>query len=75
MIERREQPRLPLEPLPSLFTFEELFRQNLDRDVTSEARVLRPVDLAHAPRPEGRKDLVRPELRSGGERHFRLLTK
>ena len=53
----------------SLITFKELLRQHLYRDVTAEPRVFRPVDLSHPARPEGREDLVRAELRSGGERH------
>ena len=69
MIERCEQPRLSLEPLLPLFTFEEIFRQYLDRDLPIEARVLRPVDLPHPPRSEEREDLVGAELRGGGERH------
>ena len=66
----REQPRLPLEARSSLFTFKELFRQYLHRDVSIEARVPRPVDLSHPARAERREDLVRAEPRAGGERHF-----
>src|SRR5512135_1597628 len=69
MVERCEEPRLPLEALLALFTFQESFRQDLDRDLSIEARVPRPVDLSHSSRPEGREDLVRAELRSGRERH------
>ena len=61
--------RLALEPLPSLFTFEEFFRQDLDRDVSPEPRVLRPVDLPHPARAERGEDLVR---RRGGCRRRSL---
>ena len=44
-------------------------RQDLDRDVSAEARVLRPVDLTHPARPDLAEDLVGTELRAGGERH------
>ena len=46
---------------PSLFTFEELFREDLDRDVSSEPRVLRPIHLSHSPRPERRDHLIGAE--------------
>ena len=65
MVQRGEEPRLPLEPLSSLFTFKELFRQYLDRDLSREARVPRPVDLPHPARTEEREDLVGSELRAG----------
>jgi hypothetical protein len=69
MVQAREHPRLSLEAPSSFFTFKELFRQHLQGDRPVDARVLCPVDLAHAPRAQRREDLVRPELRSGGNRH------
>src|SRR5512144_2941034 len=66
---RGEELRLPLEPLPPLFTFEELFRQNLDRDVPRQPQVPRPIDLPHPARADLAEDLVGTELRAGGERH------
>ena len=71
VIQRGEQLRFPLEPLSPLFTFKELFRQDLDRDISREARVLRLVDLPHPSRADLAEDLVRAELRAGGERHRR----
>ena len=44
--------------------------QHLDRDVASEARVARAIDLAHPARADGREDLVGTEPGSGGECHF-----
>ena len=42
-------------------------RQDLDRDLAAEARVPRPVDLAHAAGPEGPEDLVRAEPPARGK--------
>src|SRR5512135_2920663 len=70
MIERCEQPRLSLEPLLPLFTFQEIFRQYLDRDVPRESRVPGPVHLPHPPRAEGREDLVGTEPDSRADRHL-----
>ena len=69
MIERCEEPRLPLEPLLPLFTFQEIFREDLHRDLAAEARVPGPVHLAHAPGAQGREDLVGPESGAGGDGH------
>ena len=47
-------------------------RQDLDRDISPEPRVLRPIDLPHSARAEGRDDLVRAEPRTGSEAHGML---
>ena len=65
MVQRGEQLRLPLEPLPPIFVFEELFRQHLDGDLSAESRVFRPVDLPHPARADRREDLVRAERVAG----------
>ena len=72
MVERRKQPRFPLEADPVFFTFQGLFRQDLDRDLAAETRVPRPVNLPHPSRAEGRKDFVRTEAGSGRKSHGRL---
>ncbi len=69
MVQARQRAGFPLEAKPPLFVLEEFFRQYLDRDVPAELRVLRPVDLAHSARAEGREDLVRPQACAGRERH------
>ena len=69
MIQRRNGPRLALEPGKRLGIRGHLPWQHLDRDVASEARVPGAVHLAHAPRPDGGEDLVRPETCSGCETH------
>ena len=43
--------------------------QHLDRDLAIQPRVVRAVDLAHAPRPDGRDDVVRAKTGSGIDAH------
>jgi hypothetical protein len=69
VVQRGERLRFPFEAKPSLFIFEELFRQDLDRDVSREPRVPRPIDLSHPARAEGGDDLVRAEAGAGDD-HF-----
>ena len=66
----REQLRLALEARSRLFTFEELFRKDLQRDHPVEPRVPGPVDLSHPARAEQREDFVGAELRAGLERQL-----
>ena len=68
-------PRFLLEALEPVRVLRESRGQNLDRHVAPKARILRPVDLPHPPSPDRRQDLVRPELRTGGERHFKPSTR
>ena len=74
VVQRGQELRLALEALLSLFTFKEIFRQYLDRDVPIEAQILRPVDLAHSTRPEERDDLIGAQPRGRGEGHRRPFT-
>ena len=59
--QRSEQARLAFETRQPLGVARELQRQRLDRDVTTESRVLRAIHLAHAAGAERGDDLVRPE--------------
>src|SRR5262245_34532046 len=43
--------------------------QNLQRNITPQPRVARPVDLAHAARAQRRDDFIRSEFVSRDERH------
>ncbi len=43
--------------------------QDFDRDVSSEARIARPVDLPHPAGAERGENLVRTKARGGGEAH------
>ena len=67
MIQARKCAGLPLEPLPSLFPFQEISRQYLYRNLSREFRVLRPVNLSHSASAEGRENLVAAETRAGGQ--------
>src|SRR5262249_12344241 len=69
MVERRDDARLALEPLADLGVLGEVRGDQLHRDVTPEARVLRAVDLAHPAGAERGADLVGSELRAGSEAH------
>ncbi len=46
--------------------------QDLDGNVTSQARILGPIHLAHAACPKRRDDLVRAEFAAGGQGHKSL---
>jgi hypothetical protein len=67
VIQRREQLRFPLEAGDPLLVFEELFRQDLDRDLPAEAGVSRAVDLSHPSRAKRTEDFVGAETGSGRE--------
>ena len=60
---------LLLEAAQAVGVLREGRRQDLDRDLAPEPRVLRPVDLPHPARADRREDLVRAQLRAGRERH------
>ena len=47
MIERRKDPGFTLEPAQAVLIERERRREDLDRDVTLEPRIVRPVDFAH----------------------------
>jgi hypothetical protein len=72
MIERRQQPRLPLEARQPVGIGGESGRENLDRDITTEPAVSGAVDLAHTADAETSDDLVRPE--PGPDRDAHRLT-
>ena len=63
--QRRDDPRLLLESLEPVAVDRELLGQELERDVTVEARVARAVDLAHPAGPDALDDFVGPEPRPG----------
>src|SRR5713226_4126477 len=58
MIQRGEEPRLPLKPQLPPFIFQEVLRQYLHRNRPPEAHVCCPVHLPHPPRAECGGDLV-----------------
>ena len=59
--ERCEHTRLPLETRETLWVGREGMRQNLDRDLPSEPRVARAVDLSHSTGAEQPHDLEAAE--------------
>jgi hypothetical protein len=69
--ERGHRLRLPLEPRERVGIGGDAFGEDLDRHLAVQARVARAVDLAHAAGAEGSQNLVRAELRSRDQDHFR----
>ena len=70
MVERRGGARLLLEAAQPIGIGRERGGQDLDRDLASEPRVARAVDLAHAAGAERREDLVRTQLRTCRKRQL-----
>ena len=69
MIQRRHGLGFALESGQGLGVFRQMFRQHFHGDKAVEPRVLGLPHLAHAPRAQGRKDLVRAEANARGEGH------
>ena len=68
VVERGQQPRFPFEARPPVGVRGEEGREDLDRDVTAEARVPRAIHLAHTTRADEVQDLIRPQPASGQHR-------
>ena len=64
MVERGDRPGLALEPRAPLHICRRQSGKNLDRDIASEARVVRPVDFAHPAGPDCLENLVPAETRA-----------
>ena len=58
VVQRSEYSRLPFEAGQPLGVLRDLLQEQLDRHLAAELRILRPIDLSHAPGTEGRNDLV-----------------
>ena len=69
MVERRHRAGLALETTAAVRVACHVGGQDLEGDVAPEARVTRPVDLAHAAGAEGAQHLVRSQATSGCEGH------
>ena len=70
VVQRREHSRLALETGEPIRVAGERTRQDLDRDVAPELRVVSAVHLAHAARADQRLQVVSAERRTGhGWRH------
>jgi len=61
MIERGEQTRLAREARAPLGVLREMRRKDLDRDVTTEVRVVRPIHFTHSAGTQQRDDFVRAQ--------------
>ena len=71
MIERRKHTRFALEARQAVGVGAEAVRQDFDGDVTAEARVVRPIDLAHPARPDPLLQLIDTESPTREHRHLR----
>ena len=69
MIQCREQFGFSLETGRSIWIGGKCIRQDLEGDVALEPGVLRPVDLTHPARADGRDDFVGAETRTGNQGH------
>ena len=69
VVQRAGRLRFLLEPAKPFRVLRERRRQDLDRDVTLEARVLRPVHLSHPAGPDRRQDLVGSQLGADDKGH------
>ena len=69
MVERGEELRVALETSETVNVGGEELRQDFQRDVATELRVARAVDLAHPAGPEGGQNFVRTEASAGGQCH------
>ena len=58
MIQRGDMTGFVLEPIAARTVRRQFGRKHLQRDFTAEARVARPIDLAHAPGAERADDVV-----------------
>ena len=72
MVEHPRRPRFLLESAQRLGIIDQRPREDFDRHVAGEARVLRAIDLAHPAGADGGNDFVGAERRTGGE-HARTL--
>jgi hypothetical protein len=70
VIENPGRARFLLEALQAVRVGRERRRQDLDRDVAAQARVLRTVHLSHPARADRLEDLVGPEAVSRREGHL-----
>ena len=67
MVEHAGRARFLLETAQRIGVGRKIARQNFDRDVALQARVLRAIHLAHAARADGHENFVRTEQRARGK--------
>ena len=71
MVERAGRPRFLLEAAKPVRVSRDSLREDLERDVAAEARVVGPVHLAHAARAEQSEHLIGADARAGGQWHLK----
>ena len=69
MVQRRGRAGLLLESMEAIGVGRERDRQDLDRHVTTQPRIARAVDVAHAARANERDDFIGAEPCAGGKTH------
>src|SRR5882672_12276037 len=69
MVERGQHLRLALKACEAIGIERERLWDDLQRNVATELRIARAIDLAHAAGAEGGEDLIRAETASGCESH------
>jgi hypothetical protein len=69
MVERTGAAGLSLEAPQAFGRVCEALGQDLDRDLSPQARVARPIHLSHAPGPQKLEQLARPDLGTRGKGH------
>ena len=74
MGERYNRPGFALETRQRVGVFRDRLRQYLDSHLTPEPRVPGAIDSAHPTRPDGCRDLIRDEAKTGDQRHTVAVT-
>ena len=75
MVQRRGGAGFLLESMEAVGVGGERDGQDLDRHVTTQPRIARAIDLAHAAGADDRDDFIGAEPLAGGEGHYRFLTR
>jgi hypothetical protein len=75
VVQSRQRTGLALETRQPLLVGLKRRRQDLQRDVATELRVMRAVDLAHSADAQDAGDPIRAEPRTSRERHERSVTR
>jgi hypothetical protein len=73
MVEGRDGPGFLLESAEAVGVALARRGHDLESDIPSETGITRAVDLAHAPRAQGRADLILAETATGYERHRAMM--
>ena len=72
VVQRRRRAGFLLESMQAIDVGRKCRGKYFDRNITSESRIARPVDLTHAADAEHSLNLIRAESSTGGQCHWRL---